>query len=113
TGALLCAFAVAGGSNELRLVAILLTVTASLINFSPGMARVFSETPVELQPMATAVINQAGWLGSALAPIVLGLAATGSEPPAAAWLAVGGALGATGVAALAINARGNPRRRIA
>jgi predicted MFS family arabinose efflux permease len=109
TGALLCAFALAGGSEEVRLLAVFLSVTASLLNFPPGMARVFSEAPTSMLPLATAVINQAGWLASAVGPIVLGLAATGSGPPAAAWIVLGGVIIMSGLAALAINRQGEQR----
>jgi MFS family permease len=107
TGSLVAVFAFAGGSAALRLAAVTAASTASLINFPPGMARIFRDTPAHLQAGTTALVNQLGWIASALGPILLGLAAAQAEAPSRlAWLAVGCLCAAAGVAALAVNRAG-------
>ena len=106
TGLLLAFFALAGGSETLRLVAVFLTVTASLISFPPGTARIFRETPTNLQPLATATVNQSGWIASAIGPVLLGLWTTGVQPPVEAWLTLAAVTIVAGLAALAVNGRG-------
>jgi predicted MFS family arabinose efflux permease len=106
TGVILCVFAFAGGSEWLRLLTIGGATASSLINFSPGMARIFRETPLALQAGTTSLINQAGWLISALGPALLGIAATGSRPPRAAWCVVAGITAAAGGVAYAIDRTG-------
>jgi MFS family permease len=103
TGALLVVFAFVGASQPLRLLAIGAASTVSLINFAPGMARIFRETPNEFQAATTAIINQVGWLGSAVGPIVLGLGAHRTQPSRFAWSAVAALIAAAGVAAYTLD----------
>ena len=107
TGSLVAFFALAGGSGSLRLVAVFLAVTASTISFPPGSARIFRETPTRVQPLATAIINQAGWIASALAPAFLGLTAAGAQPPRGAWLTLAAIIVGAGVCATYVNITGN------
>ena len=107
TGSLVAVFAFAGDSAVLRLAAVTAASTASLINFPPGMARIFRDTPAHLQAGTTALVNQLGWIASALGPILLGLAAMQADAPSrGAWIAVGCLCAAAGVAALAVNRAG-------
>lgn len=103
TGAMLVWFAFAGTSPALTLLVIGCVSTASLINFAPGMARIFREIPRATQALTTGVINGVGWIASAAGPIVLGLLTTGSAPSRDAWLLLAGASCLAGVAAFAVD----------
>ena len=103
TGAMLAWFAFAGDSQATTLLVICFTSTASLINFAPGMARIFREIPRATQAMTTGVINGVGWIASAASPIILGLLTTGSAPSQAAWLTLAGISCVAGLAAFAVD----------
>lgn len=103
TGVMLALFAFAGDSPSVTLLLICCVSTASLINFAPGMARIFREVPRATQAMTTGVINGVGWIVSAAAPIFLGLLTTGSAPPQSAWLVLAAVSCLAGLAAFAVD----------